>query len=393
MGAADLTNIRANRLSKLPPYLFVAIDRMKRAAIEEGRDVIEFGIGDPDLPTHDFIINRMSDAIRDPRNHRYSPSIGCVEFREAAARYLSDRFGVSVDPQTEVVSLLGSKEGVGHLPTAIVNPGDVVLVPSPGYPVYTSGTIFANGEVYTVPLRSEDGWLPRLDEIPVDVLKRARLLFLNYPNNPTAACATLEFFERAVAFGRKHDILVAHDAAYADIFFGDPPPSILQIDGAKETCIEFHSLSKTFNMTGWRVAFAAGHAETLAALAAVKSNLDSGIFRAVQMTAIEALTRFNGPEVKDQIGIYRRRLDVLLAGLRAAGWEAESPDATFFAWVRCPEGYDAMQVAEKMLAVADVVVVPGSGFGPTANQFVRFALTVDEARTQEAVERIAKISW
>ncbi len=392
-GVIALIHIRASRLSKLPPYLFVEIDRLKRAAIAGGRDVIEFGIGDPDLPTHDFIIDRMSNAISDPKNHNYSPSVGCAPFREAAAKYMGERFGVSVDPETEVVSLLGSKEGIGHLPIAIVNPGDVVLVPSPGYPVYTSATIFADGEVHTVPLRAEDGWLPRLDEIPVDVLKRAKLFFLNYPNNPTAACATMDFFEQAVAFGREHDILIAHDCAYADIFFGEPPPSILQVDGAKDTCIEFHSLSKTFNMTGWRVAFATGHAEALAALAAVKSNLDSGMFRAVQMTAVEALKQFNGPNVTEQIAIYRKRIDILLSGLREAGWDVESPPATFFAWVRCPAGFDSMQVASRLLAEADVVVVPGSGFGPTATDFIRFSLTVSESRTQEAIDRIAKLSW
>lgn len=388
-----MSPFRASRLSKLPPYLFVEIDRLKQAAIAEGRDVIEFGIGDPDLPTHEFIIDCMSDAIRDPRSHNYSPSIGCAPFREAAARYMQRRFGVGVDAQYEVVSLLGSKEGIGHLPTAIVNPGDMVLVPSPGYPVYTSGAIFADGEVHTLPLRAEDAWLPRLDEIPREVLKRTKLLFLNYPNNPTAACAPLAFFQRAVAFARAHGILIAHDAAYADIFFGDPPPSILQVEGAKDTCIEFHSLSKTFNMTGWRVAFAVGNADALSALAAVKSNLDSGIFRAVQMTAIEALGRYDGPDVTRQIAVYRRRIDLLVSGLRKAGWSVESPPATFFAWVRCPDGFDSMQVASRLLAEADVVVVPGSGFGPTASDFIRFSLTVDEARTLEAVERIAKLSW
>ncbi len=384
---------KATRLSKLPPYLFVAIDRMKQAAVAEGRDIIEFGIGDPDLPTPDFVVERMAKAIRNGANHHYTPSIGAAMYREAVAAYMQQRFGVAVDPKTEVVGLLGSKEGIGHLPTALVDPGDIVLVPSPGYPVYTAGTVFAGGLIHTLPLHAEDGWLPRLDEIPPEVAKKAKLLYLNYPNNPTAACATMDFFERAVAFAKKYDILLAHDAAYVDIYFEQPPPSILQVAGARDVCIEFHSLSKTFNLTGWRVGFAVGHAEALAALAAVKSNLDSGIFQATQEAAIEALSRYDGPEVSELVQTYRQRRDVLIEGLRAAGWDVDPPSATLLAWLPCPKGHDSMDVAKRMLDDADIVVVPGSGFGPTASGFVRFALTVDVGRIREAMGRISKLDW
>lgn len=366
---------------------------MKRAALADGRDVIEFGIGDPDCPTHDFIIDRMTQAVRVPANHRYSPTVGNAAYRNAAASYMAKRFGVDLDADTQIVGLLGSKEGIGHLPTALVNTRDVVLVPSPGYPVYTSGTIFADGWVHTMPLRAERAWLPDFAEIPVDVASRAKLMFLNYPNNPTAAVADVGFFEQAVAFARRHDILIAHDMAYADIYFESPPPSILKVPGAADVCIEFHSLSKTFNMTGWRVAFAAGHAEALAALAAVKSNLDSGIFGAVQDSAITALERFDGPEVAGQIEVYRKRRDVLIDGLHHAGWDVPAPSASFMVWAPCPNGLESMDVARRILDEADVVVVPGSGFGPTATKFVRFALTVNVERTMEAVGRLAKMNW
>jgi len=306
---------------------------------------------------------------------------------------MDKRFGVKLDPASEVLALIGSKEGIGHLPTAVLNPGQIALVPEPGYPVYQSGTLFAGGEVRTIPLRPEQDWLPDLDAIPADVVERARLLYLCYPNNPTAACATPAFLEGAVAFARKHHLLVAYDAAYAEVFFEQEPLSILQIEGARENCIEFHSLSKTFNMTGWRVAFAVGNADALAALAKVKSNVDSGVFTAVQDAGIAALKRFDGPEVRAQVDIYRRRRDVLIAGLREAGWDAEAPKATFFAWIKCPQGWDSMKIANRLLDEVNVVVVPGAGFGEFGKGFVRFALTVEEDRTREAVQRIVKLDW
>lgn len=384
---------RADRLSGLPPYLFVEIDRKKRRAIEAGRDVIDFGVGDPDGPTPVFIVDRMAEAIRDPANHSYPAGIGMREFRQAAARFFLRRFGVELDPHTEVIALLGSKEGIGHLPTAVVNPGDTVLVPEPGYPVYASGAIFAGGKCHTMPLSEANGWLPALDEIPLDIRRSSTLMWLNYPNNPTAGVAPLAFFEEAVAFGRRYNILIAQDAAYSEVYFGHKPPSILQVDGAKDIAIEFHSLSKTFNMTGWRIAFAVGHRGVLAALAEVKGNLDSGVFQAIQHAGVTALDGIDHSEVRRQVDVYRRRRDVLVAGLREAGWRIKEPQATFYIWANCPAGYDSMTVASRMLDEAGVVVIPGVGFGSHGEGYVRFALTITEERTREAVRRLAKLSW
>lgn len=393
-----MTTWRANRLDELPPYLFVEIDRKKREAIAAGRDVINFGVGDPDQPTPAFIVERMAQAIRRPGNHRYALGTGGIEFRTAVADYFVRRFGVKLDPKTEIVALLGSKEGIGHLPTAVVNPGETVLIPDPGYPVYTGGTIFAGGKCHTMPLRESNGWLPVLSDIPAEVCRKTKLMFLNYPNNPTAACAPLSFFEEAVALARKYNFLIAQDAAYSEVFFDSdhPPPSILQVVGAKGVAVEFHSLSKTFNMTGWRLGFAVGNAEALAALAKVKNNMDSGVFGAVQEAGIEALNGIRRPDIISHIGpdgTYRRRRDVLVASLRQAGWSVTSPQATFYVWATCPGGLDSMTVTSRILDKADVVVIPGVGFGQCGEGYVRFALTVDEARTREAVSRIARLKW
>jgi LL-diaminopimelate aminotransferase len=377
----------------LPAYLFAEIDRKKRQAIEAGRDVIDFGVGDPDHPTPTFIVDAMAEAIRDPANHTYAFGIGSREFREAVVAFFARRYGVRLDPEREVLALLGSKEGIGHLPIAVVNPGDTVLIPEPGYPVYASGTIFAGGVCHTMPLRDEYGWLPVLEDIPPPVRRRAKLMHINYPNNPTGAVARLMFFEKVVAFAREHDILVGHDAPYAELYFGDPPPSILQVTGAKEVCIEFHSLSKTFNMTGWRIAFAVGNAEVLATLAKVKSNLDSGVFGAVQHAGAAALKGIDRPEIMNQMKAYRRRRDMLVAGLREAGWPVTPPQATFYVWAKLPPGNESMPAARRILDEADVVVVPGLGFGSTGEGFVRFSLCVSEERTGEAVARLARLAW
>lgn len=386
-------NLRADRLGKLPPYLFVEIDRKKRAAIDAGRDVIDFGVGDPDLPTPNFIVDRMADAVRDATTHRYAPSVGTAELRQGIARFFTGRYGVNLDPAAEVIVLLGAKEGIGHLPLAVVNPGDVVITPEPGYPVYISGAVFAGGQCHVMPLRAERRWLPDLSAIPSDVRRKAKLLWLNYPNNPTAAVATLSFFEEVVAFARKHDILVAQDAAYNDIYFDDAPPSILQIERAKDVAIEFHSLSKTFNMTGWRLAFAVGNPEVLTALAAIKSNLDSGAFAAIQQAGITALDGIRHPDLSDLTARYRRRRDLVVSGLRRAGWTVDTPSATLYVWAKCPDGFDSMTIASRLLEETDVVVIPGAGFGPAGEGFVRLALTVSEERTLEAMERIASVSW
>jgi len=389
-----LNEVRADRLSMLPAYLFAEVDRKKREAVAAGRDVIDFGVGDPDTPTPAFIVDRMAEAIRDPANHPYSFGIGMRVFRNAVIQYMQRRFGVAVDPDKETIALLGSKEGIGHLPTAIINPGQVVLCPEPGYPVYVSGTIFAGGTPYIMPLRDENGWLPALDEIPADVLDRAKLMYLNYPNNPTAALADRTFFEKAVDFARRHDFIIAHDAPYIDLYYGDERPvSIMQIDGAKDVAIELHSLSKTFSMTGWRIAFAVGHSEVLAALAKVKANMDSGVFQAVQYAAIAALDGIERQEIKDLVAMYRKRRDILVAGLRESGWPCNSPEATLYVWARCPEGSESTTVANRLLEEADVVVTPGAGLGETSKGFVRFSLTVPEDRIREAVKRITSVSW
>jgi len=386
-------NRAAKRLSQLPPYLFVDIDRKKHEAIEAGRDIIDFGVGDPDQPTPAFIVDRMAEAIREPANHRYALGVGSFNLRRTIVEFCARRYGVKLDVATEVVALLGSKEGIGHLPTAIINPGDVVLVPEPGYPVYVSGTIFAGGVCHTMPLREENGWLPVLSDIRPEICRKATLMHINYPNNPTGAVASRSFFEQVVAFAREHDIIVAQDAPYAELYFDNPPPSILQVEGAKDCCIEFHSLSKTFNMTGWRVAFAVGNRDVLAPLAKVKSNLDSGMFGAVQQAGIAALEGIDRPEIKNQIEMYRRRRDVLISGLCKAGWPVTTPQATFYVWAKLPEGHDSMPATSRILDEADVVVIPGAGFGPCGEGFVRFSLTVSEERTREAVDRIARLSW
>ncbi len=383
----------AERLGKLPPYLFVEIDRRRREAIASGRDVIDFGVGDPDQPTHPFIVDRLAEAARNPVHHRYASSAGSETFRTSVARFFERRFRVTLDPNREVLSLLGTKEGIGHLPFAVVNPGDVVLIPEPGYPVYTSGTIFAGGTCHVMALRSDRQWLPDLDAVPSDVRRAAKLMFLNYPNNPTGACAPRSFLEEAVAFAREYGILLAQDAAYSEVFFDEVPPSILEIDGARDVCIEFHSLSKTFNMTGWRAGFAVGHPAALAALLKVKNNLDSGIFGAIQEAAAEALDRYDDPSVREQIATYRRRRDALVVGLRGAGWHVDSPGATFYVWAKCPPGHDSMRTATRILDDADVVVVPGVGFGSAGEGYIRFALTVSEERTRAAVERIHRLRW
>jgi len=386
---------RSKRLDSLPPYLFVEIDRNKRAAIQAGRDVIDFGVGDPDQPTPGFIVERMSTAIRNPRNHQYALGAGSPRFRQTITDYFAKRFDVALDPDGEVLGLLGSKEGIAHLPTGVIDPGDVVLIPEPGYPVYVGGTVFAGGECHTMALSEENGWLPVLQDVPSDICRRARLMYLNYPNNPTSACATISFFENAVAFAQKHDILIAQDAAYCDLYF-DPsvrPASILQVDGAKDVAIELHSLSKTFNMTGWRVAFAVGNRDALASLAKVKNNADSGIFGAIQEAAIEALCHLDHPEIRAQLESYRRRRDILVGSLKEAGWTVTAPLATFYVWAKCPNGIDSMTVAKRILDRTDVVVVPGVGFGPCGEGYVRFALTVDEQRTKQAEKRLAKLRW
>lgn len=386
---------QAHRLEQLPPYLFVEIDRKKREALAAGRDVIDFGVGDPDMPTPDLIVEEMAKAVHDPKNHRYPQGAGSRDFRLAVVEFFRRRFGVALDPDREVLALIGSKEGLGHFPLAVVNPGETVLIPDPGYPVYTGGAIFAGATCHYMTLREDGDWLPNLRAIPAAARAEARLMFLNYPNNPTAACASLEFFERAIEFAREHHILIAQDAAYSEVYFdaASRPPSILQVAGAKDIAVEFHSFSKTFNMTGWRVGFAVGNADALAALAKVKNNIDSGVFTAIQAATIRAMQDTEGVHLASQLDVYRRRRDILVAGLRAADWQVQSPDATFYVWTRCPRDFDSMKVASRLLDEADIVAIPGVGFGAGGEGYVRFALTVPESRTAQAVTRLMKLQW
>ncbi|HEV8663229.1 MAG TPA: LL-diaminopimelate aminotransferase [Candidatus Methylomirabilis sp.] len=378
----------ADRLTQLPPYLFAEIDRLKQDALRRGVDIINLGIGDPDLPTPPHIVRRLAAASVDPKNHQYPSYEGLLAFREAAAAWVQRRFGVHLDPVSEVLALIGSKEGIGHLPLAFVNPGEVVLVPSPGYPVYQAGTVFAGGTPVFLPLRREAGYLADLGAVPRDALRRARVLFLNYPNNPTGATAPLEYFREAVAFCREHGLILCHDAAYSEIAFdGYRAPSVLSVEGAKEVAIEVHSLSKTYNMTGWRVGFAVGNAEILAGLGRVKTNLDSGVFQAIQEAGIEALT---GPQdcVAHQCKVYQERRDVLVDGLLQTGFEVERPKASFYVWITVPRGSSSADFTKHLLAEGGIVMTPGNGFGEHGEGYIRAALTVDVQRIREAVRRI-----
>jgi LL-diaminopimelate aminotransferase len=383
---------QANRLNKLPPYLFAEIDRQKKEARARGADLVDLGIGDPDLPTPAHVVEALARAAREPKNHRYPDYEGLLTFRQAAAAWYQNRFGVSLDPATEVLALIGSKEGTAHIPLAFVNPGDVVLVPDPGYPVYAAGTWFAGGEPCFLPLRAERQFLPDLDAIPAEPLRRAKMLFLNYPNNPTAAVATREFFERVVEFARRHDVIVCHDAMYSELRFdGYEPPSFLQTPGAKEVGVEFHSCSKTYSMTGWRLGFVVGNREVIKGLGQVKTNVDSGVFQAVQEAGIAALT---GPQdyTAQARAIYQERRDLVVDGLRKLGLPVTPPRATFFVWAPVPDGSDSRKWASRLLQEAGVVVTPGVGFGPSGEGFYRIALTVDKARIAEALDRLARLS-
>ena len=383
---------KAERLKKLPPYLFKEIDRKKAEVRARGVDIIDLGIGDPDLPTPPRIIEALKKAAEDPATHRYPSYSGMGDFKETVAKWYQERFGVDLDPDTEVVSLIGSKEGIAHFPLAFVNPGDVALVPAPAYPVYHIATMFAGGESYFMPLLSENRFLPGLNAIPGKITARARVMFINYPNNPTSAVADLAFFRKVVEFARDNNILVCHDAAYTEMAFdGYRPPSFLAADGAKEVGIEFHSLSKTYNMTGWRIGFAVGNREAIDGLGVIKSNIDSGVFQAVQMAGIEAI-RGDQSCVRDMVQVYSRRRDLMVKGLQGVGFEVESPRATFYLWIKVPEGYTSADLTERLLEDAGLVVTPGNGFGEPGEGYFRVALTQKRERLEEAVQRLKAFS-
>jgi len=387
-GGLGITVGIAQRLRDLPPYLFVEIDRKKREAAARGVDIINLGIGDPDIPTPRFIVRALQGAATKPPNHRYPESEGLAEFRAAVAAWYGRRFGVTLDAQREIITLIGAKEGIGHLPLALVDPGDVVLIPDPAYPVYQAGTVFAGGVPYRMPLRGERGFLPDFGAIPPDVARQAKLMFLNYPNNPTGAVAPLEFYREVVEFARGHNVIVAQDNTYSEISFGGyRPASFLEVPGAAEVGVEFHSLSKTFNMTGWRIAFIAGHPEVVEALRKVKANLDSGAFQAVQEAGIAALERAEEVAAKNS-RIYLRRRNVLVRALRKVGVAAAAPKASFYVWARVPAGHTSASFVSLLIERAGIVCTPGNGFGEHGEGYVRFALTAPVKRLEEAARRI-----
>ncbi|HEX9830193.1 MAG TPA: LL-diaminopimelate aminotransferase [Thermodesulfobacteriota bacterium] len=383
----------AKRIKELPPYLFAEIDAKKQEMKAKGVDIIDLGIGDPDIPTPPNIIDALKKAAEDPSNHRYPSYEGMLSFREAAANWYKERFGVKVDPKTEVVTLIGSKEGIAHTPLAFVDPGDVVLVPDPGYPVYSVAASFAGAVSYQMPLLKENDFLPDLDAIPEEIRKKAKLMFINYPNNPTSAVTEKDFFEEVVDFASRHNILVCHDAAYTEVAFdGFSPPSFLEVDGAGEVGMEFHSLSKTFNMTGWRLGFAAGNRRAISGLGKVKTNIDSGVFQAVQCAGIEGLKNYS-LGMADRRKIYEERRNIFCSGLDEVGIKYITPRATFYVWFEVPEGLSSKDFTSKLLTEAGIVVTPGNGFGKYGEGYIRVSITIGTERLAEAVERFRNLSF
>jgi LL-diaminopimelate aminotransferase len=383
----------ATRIKTLPPYLFAAIDKMKQAAIARGVDIINLGIGDPDLPTPAPIIESLAQAAKNPKHHQYPSYEGMLSFRKAVADWYQRRFGVKLDAADEVLTLIGSKEGIGHIHLAFVDPGDVVLVPSPGYPVYPVGTSFCGGVSHLMPLTKANGFLPDLNAIPKEVARKAKLMWLNSPNNPTSVVMTKEYFTRVVAFAQEHQIIVCHDAAYSEIYYdGQRPASFMEVDGAKDVGVEFHSLSKTYNMTGWRLGFAVGHKEVLAGLGKVKSNLDSGVFEAVQAAGITALGLDDA--VTNTIrNTYQERRDTLIPGLKQLALEVDAPPAAFYVWVAVPKGYTSASFTAHLLEKAGIVTTPGNGFGAPGEGYIRMTVCTSKDRLAEAVERIKKAGF
>jgi len=383
----------ADRLKQLPPYLFQEIDRLKAELMAKGVDVINLGVGDPDLPTPGHIVEALDKAARNPANHQYPSYSGMNDFKVSVAGWYRRRFGVELNPETEVLTLIGSKEGIAHLPLAFINPGDLSLVPSPAYPVYHIANMFAGGQSHFMPLTAQNRFLPDLKAIPADVARRAKLLFINYPNNPTGATAERDFFEEVVDFARQYDLIVCHDAAYTEMGFdGYRPMSFLEVPGAREVGMEFHSLSKTYNMTGWRLGFAVGNARVLNGLGQIKSNIDSGAFNAVQWAGITALESDQGC-VAEMQKIYQDRRDALISGLRGIGLNPKPPKAAFYVWCPIPAKYKSKDFTTLLLREAGIVTTPGSGFGEPGEGYIRMALTVTKDRIEEAVSRISKISF
>ena len=381
----------ARRVDRLPPYFFVEINQKIAELRARGEDVISFAIGDPDLPTPSHIIETMCQAAQDPANHRYPETAGLPELRQSIAEWYERRFGVTLDADKEVLPLIGSKEGIGHMALCFIEPGDLALVPDPGYPPFSLGTILAGGEPYFMPLKEENDFLPDFKAIPNEVTDKAKLMWLNYPNNPTGAIAGLDFFERAIHFARKHNLAVCHDAAYTEVAFdGYNAPSFMQLAGAKEIGVEFHSLSKTYNMTGWRIGMVVGNADMVNALFQVKSNLDSGIPQAIQYAAVEAL-RGSQVHIAERNAIFQRRRDKLIKVLDEIGLKARIPKATFYIWVKVPQGYTSIDFTRKVLDEAGIAVTPGTGYGKEGEGYIRLSLTISDDRLEQGMNRLS--SW
>ncbi len=384
---------KADRIIHLPPYLFAEIDRKKIEIQQKGMDIIDLGVGDPDLPTPSHIVQKMQEAVTHSEYHTYPTYAGMPALRKAIAEWYKNRFNVTLNPESEILVLIGSKEGIAHTPLAFINPGDVGLYTSPGYPVYPTGIRFAGGTPHPVALLERNGFLPDLDAIPEPVKHKAKLFFLNYPNNPTGAVAEGDFYERLVTMAEEYEILICHDAPYTEMSYdGYRPLSFLESPGAKEVGIEFHSLSKTYRMTGWRLGFAVGNPDMIQALSKIKSNIDSGVFKAVQIAGIEALT---GDQtcVEEMRNTYQRRRDLMTKALTKMGFTVTPPKATFYLWVKVPQGFTSSAFATKVLEEAGIVITPGNGFGKEGEGFVRMALTVDEQRLKEAIERLKKLTF
>ena len=381
----------SGRLGQLAPYLFVEINKKIAEKKASGEEVISFGIGDPDLPTPANVIEKLCQAARDPANHRYPETEGLPQLRQAIAGWYQKHFGVVLDPDTEVLPLIGSKEGIGHIAFCMLDAGDVALVPDPAYPVYAIGTTLAGGVPYYLPLTADKNFLPDLGAIPPDVLAKSKLLWLNYPNNPTGAVADLDFFRTAVEFAQKHDLAICHDGPYSEVTYdGYQAPSYLQAEGAKGVGVEFHSFSKTYNMTGWRIGMAAGNAQMIDALKRFKSNLDSGVPQAIQIAAIEAL---NGSQeaIAQHNETYERRRNLITEVLNDIGCTAEPPKASLYIWAKVPPNYTSVEFAADLLEQSGILVIPGTGYGPAGEGYVRLSLTISDAALVKALSKLH--SW
>ena len=380
----------SKRFDTIEPYLFVGISKTIAEKKKQGIDVISFGIGDPDIPTPKFVLDSMIKHSDNPANHRYPESEGLPEYREAVAMYMKKRFNVELDSEKEIISLIGAKEGIGHASLALIDEGDISIVPDPGYPVYSAGCNFSGGEIYKMPLKESLGWKPDLNDIPESVIKRSKILWINYPNNPTGGIADLEFFKDVIDFGIENDIAIMHDACYAEVTFDDyVAPSILEVDKAMDIAIEYHSFSKSFNMTGWRLGFAAGNQELVQKLLTVKSNLDSGVPQAIQMMGIEALEKIQDFTSTNN-EIYKKRRDKLSKALTEIGLEVVIPQAALYLWCRVPNGYNSASFTELLLEQCNVVVTPGTGYGEYGEGYVRLSLTTPDELVDEGVNRISK---